>query len=142
MQNGILAQAKSYADQKASEASGSASQVASDLEAYIGTNDAAVAAAQQQADKGVADAATAQAAANKAQGEVGTLEQTVAQQKTDLQAYADQAEADAIAAAKTAGDAAYAVKSTETVASGNTTAINTINTNMGPLAGVKIPAAC
>ena len=48
----------------------------------------------------------------------------------------------AVAAAKTAGDAAYAVKGTEDVASGNTTAINTINTNMGPLAGVTIPDAC
>ena len=66
---GILAQAKSYADQKAGEASGSASQVASDLTTYIGKNDAAVAAAKQQADKGVADAATAQAAAEAAQAD-------------------------------------------------------------------------
>ncbi len=62
--------------------------------------------------------------------------------ETSLKTYADTAEADAVAAAKTAGDGAYAVKSTETVASNNTTAINTINTNLGALAGVTIPEAC
>ena len=62
--------------------------------------------------------------------------------ETSLKSYADKAEEDAIAAAKTAGDTAYAVKGTEDVASGNTAAINTINTNLGGLAGIKIPAAC
>ena len=39
--------------------------------------DARITAAQNQADKGVSDAATAQAAANKAQGEIDALETTV-----------------------------------------------------------------
>ena len=54
------------------------------LEAYKTTNNAAVEAAKSQADKGVADAATAQAAANKAQGEVDTLEGTVSTLETEL----------------------------------------------------------
>ncbi len=74
-------------------------------------------------------------------GAESQLSKDVAQNKTDIAAinnaetgilkqakdYADQAETDAIAAAKTAGDAAYAVKSTETVASTNAAAIGTLS---------------
>lgn len=49
-------------------------QVLADAKAYANGKDAAIQAAKDQADKGVADAATAQAAADKAQGEVDALE--------------------------------------------------------------------
>ena len=173
-----------------------------------GTTGKAIAAAQTQADKGVADAAAAKAAADAAQADananadaISKLDTTYVSEteiadytktadmnsaiatakseaiteagtaadgkistaladystteqmnsaiaaadtalETSLKSYADKAEEDAIAAAKTAGDVAYAVKGTEDVASGNTAAINTINTNLGGLAGIKIPAAC
>ena len=139
--SGILAQAKSYADQKAGEASGSASQVANDLATYIGTNNTAVAAAQTQADKGVADAAKAQAAADKAQGEVDALEGVVAQQNTDLTGAIATAKSEAISEAKSetttqvTGLANGAVKT-------NTDNISTITTNLGGLNGIAIPEAC
>lgn len=60
---GILAQAKSYADTKASEAEGSASKVAGDLADYISTNNTAVQKAQADATQALSDANTKSAQA-------------------------------------------------------------------------------
>ena len=63
------------------EASGKIKNLEDALKAD-GTTGQAIAAAQAQADKGVEDAATAQAAAEAAQGEVDALETVVANNKT------------------------------------------------------------
>ena len=81
-----LASAKSYADGLAVnyDAAGSAATALKDAKTYADGKDAAIQAAQAQADKGVADAGKAQAAADKAQaaadkaqGEVDALESYV-----------------------------------------------------------------
>lgn len=66
-------------------------------------------AAQTQADKGVADAATAQAKANEAAGGVQTLTNKIGDIGTGtVKAYVDQAEIDAVAEAKKVADLTYA----------------------------------
>ncbi len=90
--NGILAQAKAYAKEQADAASGSASGVASDLEEYIESNDAAVAL---KADKTSLDATDAK---------VTTLEGTVGDSTKGLV----KAAVDNANAAKAAADAAAA----------------------------------
>lgn len=93
-----------------------------DLDAYKTSNNAAVAKAQTDA---VASAKT------YTDGEIDKVEAAYAAAdtalETSLQSYADQAEADAIAAAKTAGDAAYAAKSYEGRVQANETAISKID---------------
>lgn len=116
-------------------ASGDAGEVATDLAEYILSNDTAVAAAKKAGDDAQADLdaykTSNDAAVAKAQtdavasaktytdGEIDKVEAAYAAAdtalETSLQSYADQAEADAIAAAKTAGDAAYAAKSYEAI---------------------------
>ena len=161
-ENGILAQAKIYADtedkkiedtigtvesgktvvQMITDAKNAASSGATDaLDAYKQSNDAAVAAAQQQADKGVADAATAQTAADTAQGKVDALEEAVAQQKTDLTGAIATAKSEAIADAKT--ETTNQVNAlTNGAVKTNTDNISTITTNLGGLNGIAIPEAC
>ena len=116
-------------------ASGDAGEVASDLEAYISSNNTAVAAAKKAGDDAQADldaykasndTAVANAQTNAVasaktytDGEIDKVETAYAAAdtalETSLKSYADTAEADAIAAAKTAGDAAYAAKSYEAI---------------------------
>lgn len=78
-----LASAKGYADGLAKnyDAAGSAATALADAKTYtdgkIATATTAIEAAKAQADKGVEDAAKAQAAADKAQGEVDALETLV-----------------------------------------------------------------
>ena len=69
----------SFADVEAALAAAKTArdQVLLDAKAYADGKDAAIQAAQDQADKGVADAAKAQEAADKAQGEVDALEEYV-----------------------------------------------------------------
>ncbi len=116
-------------------ASGSADGVASDLERYQESNDAAVAAAKAQADKGVADAAAAQAAADEAQADADKNAEAIAgldttyvsesemtEFKTSNTTAIATAKTEAIAAAKTAGDAAYDAKGS--AAAAQTAAVN------------------
>ncbi len=126
---------KTELEGKITSAAGDASEVAGDLAEYISSNDTAVEAAQAAADAAQADLnaykTSNDAAVAKAQtdavasaktytdGEIDKVEAAYAAADTALEAslksYADTAEADAIAAAKTAGDAAYAAKSYEAI---------------------------
>ena len=115
---GILKQAKDYTDAEVKELA----------DGTVASNTAAINAINN-AETGIL------AKANKHSDDADTA------QTTALQQYADKAEADAIAAAKAAGDSAYAAKSYEARVEGNETGISGIKTNLGPL-DVKIPAAC
>lgn len=115
---GILKQAKDYTDAEVKElADGTVASNTAAINAINNETTGILAKANKHSDD--ADAA----------------------QTTALQQYADTAEADAIAAAKAAGDSAYAAKSYEARVEGNETDISGIKTNLGPL-DVKIPAAC
>ena len=95
-----------YADAKSFDASGAADAVDQKLTEYKTSNDAAVAAADLKAQKGVDDAAAALAKAN----EKTTMAEVEAKNyatKTEAQGYAN-AKDTAIAAAKKAGDDAAA----------------------------------
>lgn len=138
---------KTELEGKITSAAGDASEVAGDLAEYKTDNDAAVAAAKKAGDDAQADldayktsndAAVAKAktdaeSAAKAytDGEIDKVEAAYAAAdtalETSLKSYADTAEADAIAAAKTAGDAAYAAKSYEGRVQANETAISKID---------------
>ncbi len=101
---------KTTNDAAVQAAQAAANKAQGDIDAYKTSNDAAVAKAQTDA---VASAKT------YTDGEIDKVEAAYAAAdtalETSLKSYADTAEADAIAAAKTAGDAAYAAKSYETI---------------------------
>lgn len=151
-ESGILADAKKYADDQ------DTAQTTTITNAYTSAiataKSGAEATAKNYTDAEVKELADGTVASNTAainainNAETGILakankhsDDADTAQTTALQQYADKAEADAIAAAKAAGDSAYAAKSYEARVEGNETDISGIKTNLGPL-DVKIPAAC
>ena len=144
---------KQYADDVAADASGEAGEVSAALDAYKTLNDAAVAAAKTQADKGVADAAAAKTQADKGVADAAAAKAAADAAQATANANAEAiegldstyvkdsdfstfqtsntsaiatAKSEAIAAAKTAGDAAYDAKGA--AAAAQTAAVNAAKT--------------
>ncbi|MBQ4130288.1 MAG: hypothetical protein IJD69_02840 [Alphaproteobacteria bacterium] len=95
-----LASAKSYADEKAAAATGSATAVAEDLADYIETNNTAVAAAKSAADAAQADA-DANATAISNLGETYATDAELNTAKSDIKTAYEAADATTLSSAKT-----------------------------------------
>ena len=98
-----LASAKSYADEKAAAATGSATAVAEDLADYIQTNNTAVAAAKSAADAAQADA-DANATAISKLDETYATDAELNTAKSDIKTAYEAADATTLSSAKTYAD--------------------------------------
>jgi len=114
--------------------------ISADNGAIAGAIETAIEPVRTQADANKTSIETLNGAENVAGSVKKTVADAIATEAARSDAYADQAEKDAIAAAKTAGDAAYAVKATEDVANDASTNATKALNNIGTLSTLTTTA--